>query len=230
MKTMILKLGLWLSSVQTALVGLGFVGICAIAFLDAAFIPLPGGPDIVLISLSYQTPALMPLYVLAAVVGSTAGSLILVSIAQATGDATIKHPNSNRRARIHRMLDRYDIWALVVAAVLPPPFPFKLFVVPAGLFHMKKWRVTLALILGRGFRFVLEGVAAVYYGNRAATLLKQNYSKIALWMVAAVVLAFLVSTFWRSRTAQDSTSPAIALTEAAIESEAVRPGDSMPIV
>jgi membrane protein YqaA with SNARE-associated domain len=229
MKTMILKLGIWLSSVQTALVGLGFVGICAIALLDAAFIPLPGGPDIVLISLSIRTPALMPLYVAAAVVGSTIGSLILVSIARATGDAAIKNPSEGRRARIHRVLDRYDIWALVVASVLPPPFPFKLFVVPAGLFHMKKWRVTLALILGRGFRFVLEGLAAVYYGNRAASLLKQNYSKIALWTVAAIVLIFLLNFFWRSRSAQVRTSPAIALTEAAIESEAVSPGDSMPI-
>src|SRR5262249_33068043 len=207
----------------------GFVGICAIAFLDAALIPLPGGPDIVLISLSIKTPALMPLYVAAAVVGSTIGSLVLVSLAKVTGDATMKKSDSDRRARINRMLDRYDIWTLVVAAVLPPPFPFKLFVVPAGLFHLKRWRVTLALILGRGFRFVLEGVAAVYYGNRAAGLLKQNYSKIARSPVTAIVLMFLLNFFWRSRTAQVRTSPAIALTEAAIESEAVSPGDSMPI-
>jgi hypothetical protein len=125
MKTMILKLGIWLSSVQTALVGLGFVGICAIAFLDAALIPLPGGPDAVLFASTRPASSLMcwrqcGLHL-------TLWSSSLRRHWRRDGGTPIRSPSSVTECSID-----VDIWALVVAAVLPPPF--RSLLIPAGSF------------------------------------------------------------------------------------------------
>jgi membrane protein YqaA with SNARE-associated domain len=175
------------------------LGIFLIALMDAAFIPMPGGPDVVVITLSIATPALMPLYVLAAMAGSTIGSLILYFIVLKGGQAALRKFSAEKRAKVQKALDEYDIWALLVAAVMPPPFPFKLFVLSAGAFRMKLWRFVLAMILGRGFRFVLEGILAVRYGEQATEILKQHSVKIGLGIAAAILLAFLVKMLLNRR-------------------------------
>jgi membrane protein YqaA with SNARE-associated domain len=199
MKNLFAGLAGWLKSLQAALVSFGALGILGIAFLDAAFIPLPGGPDVVLISLSHHSNAMMPLYVVAAVVGSTLGSFVLYLIARKGGDAALRKFSAEKRARVQRLLVKYDVWALLVAAIFPPPFPFKLFILSAGAFRMPVWRFFFALIVGRGFRFVLEGLAAVYYGEQAMDMFKQHYPKIGFGIVAAIVVIFLVNMLLRRR-------------------------------
>lgn len=189
----------WFKNLKAALIGFGALGILGIALMDAAFIPMPGGPDVVVITLSIATPALMPLYVLAAMVGSTIGSLILYFLARKGGQAALRKFSDEKRAKVQKALDDYDIWAMLVAAVMPPPFPFKIFVLSAGAFRMKLWRFVLAMILGRGFRFVLEGVLAVRYGEQATEILKQHSVKIGLGVAAAILLAFLVKMLFQRR-------------------------------
>lgn len=199
MKGLLAKLAGWMKGLQAALVSFGALGILGIAFLDAAFIPLPGGPDVVLITLSHHNHAMMPVYVIAAVVGSTLGSFILYWIARKSGDAALRKFSAEKRARVERLLEKYDVWALLIAAVFPPPFPFKLFILSAGAFHMAAWRFILALVIGRGFRFILEGLLAVYYGEQATDMLKQHYPKIGFGIVAAIVLIFLLNLLRRRR-------------------------------
>jgi membrane protein YqaA with SNARE-associated domain len=201
LKSLIAKLSGVLKSLQGVLVGLGSLGVFLIALLDAAFIPLPGGPDAVVILLSHRTPAFMPLYVAAAVVGSTIGSLILYSIARAGGEAALRRFSQERREQALRLINRYDVWAMLLAAVIPPPFPFKLFVLSAGAFRMKRLRFIFALVIGRGVRFVLEGLAAVRYGDEAAELFKQHYPKIGLAIAVAIIIVFLLNSLLRRRAA-----------------------------
>ena len=192
----------WFKNLKATLIGFGAFGIFLIALMDAAFIPMPGGPDVVVITLSIATPSLMPLYVLAAMAGSTIGSLILYFIALKGGQAALRKFSAEKRAKVQKALDEYDIWAMLVAAVMPPPFPFKLFVLSAGAFRMKLWRFVLAMILGRGFRFVLEGILAVRYGEQATEILKQHSIKIGLGIAATIILALLVKMLLNRR--QDS--------------------------
>jgi membrane protein YqaA with SNARE-associated domain len=189
----------WFKSLKATLIGFGALGIFLIALMDAAFIPMPGGPDVVVISLSIYKPALMPLYVLAAMFGSTIGSLILYFIARKGGEAALRKFSAEKRAKVQKAIDEYDIWALLLAAVMPPPFPFKLFVLSAGAFRMKLWRFVLAMILGRGFRFVLEGVLAVRYGEQATEILKQHSVKIGLGVAAAIILIVLLKMLLHRR-------------------------------
>lgn len=199
MKTFLLGVGSALKSLQATLFGLGALGVLAIGFIDAASIPLPGGPDVVVMALSHANHSLMPLYVLAAVVGSTAGSLVLYFAARKGGEAVLKKFSPEKRARVQDLLDRYDILAMLLASVLPPPFPFKLFVLSAGAFKMQLWRFIAALVAGRGFRFLLEGWLAVKYGEQATDIFKHHYPKIGLGVAAAIIVIYLFNNLLRRR-------------------------------
>lgn len=199
MKTFLLGVGSALKSLQATLFGLGALGVLAIGFIDAASIPLPGGPDVVVMALSHANHSLMPLYVLAAVVGSTAGSLVLYFAARKGGEAVLKKFSAEKRARVQDLLDRYDILAMLLASVLPPPFPFKLFVLSAGAFKMQLWRFIAALVAGRGFRFLLEGWLAVKYGEQATDIFKHHYPKIGLGVAAAIIVIYLFNNLLRRR-------------------------------
>jgi membrane protein YqaA with SNARE-associated domain len=195
------QLGGALKSLQGVLLGLGSLGVFAIALLDAAFIPLPGGPDLVVLTLSHHRHSLMPLYVLAALLGSTLGSLLPYSIARVSGEAALRRFSAERREQALRWINRHDLWAMLLAAILPPPFPFKLFVLSAGAFRMRRWRFLFALMVGRGLRFLLEGLAAVRYGEEAAALLQQHYPKIGLGIAAAIIVILVLNNLRRRRPA-----------------------------
>jgi membrane protein YqaA with SNARE-associated domain len=188
-----------MATLQAALISFGSLGIFFIAILDAALLPVPGGPDVVVMTLSHHTHALMPLYVLVAVVGSTIGSLVPYWIGSISGEAALRKFSAARREQALRLLNRYDVWGLILGAVLPPPFPFKIVLISAGVFRMQLWRFMLALIIGRGFRFALEGMAAVQYGDQAAQLLKQHYPKIGLGLAAAIIAVLLLNSLLKRR-------------------------------
>ncbi len=199
MKTFLLGLGSTMKSLQAMLIGFGALGILAIGFMDAAFIPLPGGPDVVVMALSHHNHAMMPVYVFAAVAGSTIGSLILYFAALKGGQTVLRKFSPEKRARVEDLLERYDILAMLLASVLPPPFPFKLFVLSAGAFKMQLWRFVAALVVGRGFRFLLEGILAVKYGEQATDIFKHNYPKIGLGVAAAILMIYLFNSLLKRR-------------------------------
>jgi membrane protein YqaA with SNARE-associated domain len=199
MKSFLFGFGSTMKTLQAALIAYGALGILVIGFMDAASIPLPGGPDVAVMLLSHRSHAMMPLYVAAAVIGSTIGSLILYFAARKGGVAVLRKFSPERRAHVEGLIERYDILAMLLASVLPPPFPFKLFVLTAGAFEMKLWRFVLALVLGRGFRFLLEGWMAVQYGEQAADLFKHHYPRIGLGVAAAVLVIYFFNTLLKKR-------------------------------
>jgi membrane protein YqaA with SNARE-associated domain len=203
MKVPLLDIGGVMKSLQAALIGLGALGVFAISLMDAAFIPLPGGPDVVVMALAHHNHAMAPAYVVAAIAGSTIGSLLLYFIARKGGQAALRKFSPKKRARVEDLINRYDIWALLLAAVMPPPFPFKLFVLSAGAFRMRLWRFIAAMVIGRGLRFTLEGWMAVSYGEQAADIFKQHYPKIGLSLAAAIVIIFLLNNLLKRRHLND---------------------------
>lgn len=199
MKPLLFGIGSTLKSLQAALIAYGALGVLAVGFMDAAFIPLPGGADVVVMLLAHQNHAMMPVYVIAAVIGSTIGSLVLYFASRKGGEAVLRKFSPEKRARVEDLIERYDILAMLLASVLPPPFPFKLFVLTAGAFKMQLWRFVAALVAGRGFRFLLEGWMAVKYGEQATDVFKHHYPKIGLGVAAAIIAIFLFNGLLRRR-------------------------------
>lgn len=191
MKWLLRKITNGLTSVREFLIPFGAAGLFAIALLDSALIPLPGGPDAVMILLSTQSPARMPFYALGATAGSVVGCLILYYISKRAGRSALDKFSEEKRARVKELVDRYDVLSVLVASVLPPPFPFKLFVITAGVFRLSVVRFAIAVAIGRAFRFLLEGFLAVRYGEQAGELLKRNYPVVGLGIAALIVAVFV---------------------------------------
>lgn len=183
----------FLDSLKDGLVALGPFGAFLIALVDS-FIPLPGGTDLAVVALSARQPALAPVTVMAAVGGSIVGSTIVYLGARRAGRAALSRVKPERRERVENLLGRYDVLAIAVAALLPPPFPFKVFNLSAGVFKLKVVRFVIAVGSGRLVRFAIEAALAVRYGDDAMTMIKQH----GLIVFAAVLL--LGVTVWLVRT------------------------------
>jgi membrane protein YqaA with SNARE-associated domain len=172
----------------------GPFGLFGISLVDSV-IPLPGGPDVVMIGLSATNPALMPLYAMAATAGSTIGCTLLYLGARRAGVAALNQVTPKKRDRIENLLGRYDMIAVMVPAVLPPPFPFKAFVLCAGAFKLKMWRFITAILIGRLVRFLIEGWLAIRFGGDAERIIKQHGWKVLIAVLALTAIVIGVSYF-----------------------------------
>lgn len=188
-----------LSAIKDFLVAYGPLGLFGIALLDSALIPLPGGPDVVMILLSKGQPRWMPVYAAAATLGSVIGCVILYYISRSAGRRALQRFSQKKQARVKQLIDRYDVLSVLVASVLPPPFPFKLFVITGGVFRLSLVRFVIAITFGRGFRFLLEGYLAAYYGDQAEILFKQYFPWIGLALAVLIILIFVARAWWRKR-------------------------------
>lgn len=202
-----IKLPAWL----TNLVGsLGPLGIFTVAFLDSSVLSFPVINDLLVINLSIRTPQLMPVYALAAVLGSLAGSILLYFLAKKGGEKYFATHVGGRAARIRQWFDRNSFLAVAIPSILPPPMPFKAFVVAAGVFQVRLSIFVTALCIGRGLRYFAEGVLAVKYGEAAVRYLTQNKIQFTLIVLAFIVLSYFVSRLLlgsREQGAGSSTKP-----------------------
>ncbi|HWP85888.1 MAG TPA: VTT domain-containing protein [Terriglobia bacterium] len=187
--------------VEQLLLPLGVWGLGTAAVLDSCFLPFPSGVDLWLITLSVRNPSRTPLYVLVAAAGSVAGASLLYLAARKGEEAFLKKKRiaAEKMERVRRKIERQGSLAVMVAALLPPPAPFKLFILAAGLLRFRWSRFAAALFVGRLIRYGLEGYLAVRYGRQAWQMLL-NAGPWAL-AVAAVAGGLLLLLFWlRHRT------------------------------
>src|SRR5918993_4621346 len=140
----------------------------------------------VLLSTTY--PSWMLLYAFMATSGSALGCLILYLISRRAGARALNRFSEKKQARVKNLIERFDMMAVLVATLLPPPFPFKLFVVSAGVFRFSLLRFMIAIVAGRAFRFLLEGYFAVRYGAQAKEILAKYYPWIGLGLAVGILL------------------------------------------
>lgn len=200
MKWLLRKITNGLNSISQYLIAYGPFGLFAIALLDSALIPMPGGPDAVMMLLSAARPSWMIFYAAAATFGSVVGCLILYYISAKAGRRALARFSEAKQARVKDLIDRYDVLSVLVASLLPPPFPFKLFVVTAGVFRLNVWRFAAAIAVGRAFRFLLEGYFAAHYGEHAKDILARYYPAIGIGLAVLIILVFVGRSLLKNRT------------------------------
>lgn len=189
------KFPIWLKHLVLFLQSLGGFGIFLAAFLDSSVLSLPVINDFLVISYSIRTPALMPYYALMATLGSLAGSLFLYYLAKKGGEVMFRKTVGPRAERIRAWVNRNDFLSIAIPSILPPPMPFKAFVLAAGVFQMRMRTFVLALVLGRGFRYFAEGILAVRYGDETWDWLKQHPAEFTLLLLSLVAASWLVTRF-----------------------------------
>lgn len=180
-------------------IALGPFGLFAVALLDSTFVPLPSSADAVMILLTIAHPRLFVVYALLATAGSAVGCVILYYVSRRAGSRALRKFSPAKQRRVKELIDRYDVLSVLVASVMPPPFPFKMFVVTAGVFRFSVTRFTLAIITGRMFRFLLEGYFAIRYGAQAKHVLAQYYPWIGLGLAILIIVIFVTRNLLKKR-------------------------------
>ena len=188
MKLLLLPFTKTLTRLSEYLITYGAFGLFAVALLDSTFVPLPSSADALMLVLSTAHPRWMLLYALMATSGSALGCYILYYLSRRAGSRALNRFSEAKQKRVKDLIERYDMFAVLVATLLPPPFPFKLFVVSAGVFRFSILRFMIAIIVGRAFRFLLEGFFAVRYGQDAKVILARYYPWIGLGLALGILL------------------------------------------
>ena len=187
-----IHLPLWLQAIVASAGGLG---LFLIAFLDSSVLTFQVINDLLLITLSIRNPARMPYYATMATLGSVGGCLLLYYIARKGGEAMF-HKHAGPRARhIHAWINRNGFVSILVTALLPPPTPFKVFVVAAGALEMPMRTFVLGVLVARGIRFFGEGYLAVKYGDQAGPYLLSHKLEVTGLTLLVVLTLYLVSRY-----------------------------------
>jgi membrane protein YqaA with SNARE-associated domain len=197
---------------------LGPAGLFLVAFLDSSFQSLPEINDILVISAAIADPGSAWLPVLMATLGSLAGCLALYALGK-RGEETllVKRIGEEKTRRARAAFDRYEVLTLAVPAMLPPPMPFKIFVLAAGVFEVPLRRFMITLFVARALRYSIWAGLGIVYRERALELLRAVDS----WSVQNAPLLFALAAgasalaagywLWRRRRGDrppDPVSPA----------------------
>ena len=202
---------------QTLIPLLGPFGMFVVAFFDSSVLSIPEVNDIFVVTEASARPRGVWMYVLATTLGSVAGCSLLWLIGRRGGEPLlVRRFGAARVEQSRQAYRRWDLLALAVPALLPPPMPFKIFVFSAGVFGVPFRRFVATIALARGLRYTTWGVLGGLYGRRAIEYLKSfdrwfetHGTVIVPLFIVAVLLAVLVALRRRAGGAGDPpASPA----------------------
>ncbi len=189
----------WLQGFALAIGGPGLFGV---AFLDSSFISLPQINDILVVLMVTQNKSWMPYYAAMATLGSVAGCYVIYYLANKGGDAFLrKRLRAGHTERALALYQRHGLLALMVPALLPPPAPFKLFVLMAGVAKVRPVQFVAAIAIARGVRYAALGFLAIRYGDAALELMRTNGPQVGLVLAGLIVVAAVVWWWLRRRRA-----------------------------
>jgi membrane protein YqaA with SNARE-associated domain len=189
---------------------LGPLGVFLVAFLDSSFISIPEINDIIVITSAARHPETAWLYVLMATAGSVAGCAALWLLGRRGGEAfLVKRFGVDRVERTRVAFRRWDVLALALPAILPPPMPFKVFVLSAGVFGFPFRRFAVTLFVARGIRYTIWALAGAIYGDEALEALRhtdtwfsRNLPAVLIALGSMILIGLAVWMIRRRRAAE----------------------------
>jgi len=183
----------WKQKIVAFAGGLGAPGLFLISFLDSSVLTFPVINDLLLIQLSMQRPARMPLYAFLAALGSVLGCVLLYFIARKGGEALFHRKAGKHAHAIRHWVEQDGFLGMLVAALLPPPTPFKFFVIAAGVFEVPLLSYTSAITIARLFRYFGIGYLAIRYGADAMPYLMHHKLQVTVSVISLVIVSYVLS-------------------------------------
>jgi len=183
----------WKQKVVAFASGLGAPGLFLISFLDSSVLTFPIINDLLLIELSMEHPARMPLYAFMASLGSVLGCVVLYFIARKGGEAIFHQKAGKHGHAIRHWVERNGFLGMLIAALLPPPTPFKFFVLAAGVFEVPLFSYISAITIARLFRYFGIGYLAIRYGAGAMPYLVHHKLRVTVFVIAVVTVSYVLS-------------------------------------
>lgn len=182
---------------------MGIWGPFVIAFADSALLGMP--VDFIVATFVYQDRKRMLLYVVMASLGSALGSVPLYIIGYLGGEKVLrKRIPEERFQKIHQSFERNEFWALMFPGMLPPPTPFKVFVLAAAVFEMKFRDFLIAVFAGRFVRFFVLSVLVIFFGPQIIGLFGGVFKQH--WMLLSGAILELGLVLWLLARARKSIS------------------------
>lgn len=192
----------------------GGIGLLSVGVLDSSILMLPLGNDFLMLGLSARHPHRFPYYAAMATLGSVLGTLLTVWLSSKGAEKVASKKNVGKRMRsLQHKVEEHAGWALALASVMPPPFPFTFFVAVAAALHYPKKKLLAVVAGGRAVRFAIEGLLAVKYGRWILSLAQSPRFKYFIIAVAVLSIGGTAYSIYqwlmRSRTGR-STRPEAA--------------------
>jgi uncharacterized membrane protein YdjX (TVP38/TMEM64 family) len=128
-----------------------------------------------------------------AALGSILGCVLLFFIAEKGGEALFHKHAGHRAQAIHNWVVHNGFGGMLIAALLPPPTPFKVFVIAAGVFEVRLVSFVSAITLARLVRYFGIGYLAIRYGHEAVPYLAAHKWQVALAAIGLVVVSYVLS-------------------------------------
>ncbi|MAG59400.1 cytochrome B [Candidatus Woesebacteria bacterium] len=173
-----------------------------VAFIEASFFPIP--PDTLLIPLSIANPTKALFYALIATLASTTGGIFGYWLGLKGGRPVLnRFVNAEKMKVVKHYYNRYDIWAIGLAAFTP--VPYKVFTISAGVFGIDFKRFLLASLIGRGARFFLVGTLIFIFGTAIQKFLDQYLELVVIGFTVLLVGGFFAFRFFGKRAMKKST-------------------------
>jgi len=178
----------------------GGLGMFVIAALDSSFLSFPQINDLLIIVASTKNPERMPYYAGMTLLGSFLGCFALYFVARRGGESMLRKRFKGRQLdRAFALYQKYGLLVVIVPSLLPPPVPFKVFVLLAGAAGVSPVKFGAAILIGRGIRYFGQGYLAVLYGERAADFMKQYGAEIGIGLAVVAVVAAIAVVKLRRR-------------------------------
>lgn len=194
------KLVHWVTGAAAAL---GTPGLFLVALADSSpFMTLPELSDLMVVGMIVRDHSQLAWCVFYATTGSLLGCLMTYYVGKKGGDALIRkrlHPQ--RVDRTMAAFQRHGVMAVLIPSILPPPAPFKIFVLLAGVADIRVSHFTIAILVGRSARYLVEGLLAVWYGRAAIAFMREHAASASLAAVGLLVLGFVAYLAWSRKRA-----------------------------
>jgi membrane protein YqaA with SNARE-associated domain len=184
----------WFEHVLHVILSFGFIGLFVLSALDSTvFFFIPFAIDFLFIAHVSHHRAEFPYYLLTAVGGSLAGCLITYWIVSKTSEKTLeRHLPKQKFEKLKKKIDEKGFYAVLLAAILPPPFPFSPFILAASIAEMSAKKLVAGILTGRTLRFVIEGILVILLGRQIIKLLNSDVLKFT--MLGIFIFAIIGTT------------------------------------
>ena len=176
---------------------LGAPGLYLVAFLDSSFLSLPEITDILVVWMVTRSHERMILYVAAATLGSLTGCLIMYFVGRKGGEALLRKRFASATVdRAMAAFDRFGVLVVLIPAILPPPAPFKIFVLLSGVAGISLGKFVTAILIGRGARYLTLGILAIQYGDTAIAYLEEHGLAVAITVIGLLLAGLAGYLIW----------------------------------
>jgi membrane protein YqaA with SNARE-associated domain len=187
-----------LEAIRHWALGLGGMGMFVIALLDSSVLSFPQVADALVLLQSARHPHHMLYYAGMTTLGSLAGCFVLYAAGRKGGEVFLrrrfKAAHVDRAFRLYR---RFGLLVVLVPALLPPPAPFKIFVLLSGAAGLSPLAFGFAVAIGRGVRYFAQAWLAAAYGDEAADLLARHGGEAIAVLAAVTLVGALCYMAWQ---------------------------------